>query len=163
MNKTPRLVSLTAALVISLFLSASPAWAEGSTPESVVKKFAKAYYMLDESMADYLSQDALVNENDVAMVELFLRLKEENARNRGYKMSYLQMHPILLKTTVLEQTEESAAVRLNTTALRSINPLYRIVGYLFGLVREHEFETTLSLVKEDGVWKVGPGALNPLG
>ncbi len=163
MNKTPRLVSLIAALVIGLCLSASSAWAEGTTPESVAKNFTKAYYMLDESMADYLSADALVNENDVDMVELFLRLKEENARNRGYKMSYLQMHPILLKTEVLEQTEDSATIRLDTTALRSINPLFRIVGYIFGLIQEHEFETTLSLVNEEGVWKVGPGALNPLG
>ncbi len=163
MNKTPRLVSLIAALVIGLCLSASSAWAEGTTPESVVKNFAKAYYMLDESMADYLSSDALVNENDVDMVELFLRIKEENAKNRGYKMSYLQMHPILLKTEVLEQTEDTATIRLNTTALRSINPLFRIVGYIFCLIQEHEFETTLSLVKEEGVWKVGPGALNPMG
>ena len=58
--------------------------------------------------------------------------------------------------------DESARVRLNTTALRNINPLYRIVGYLFNLVEEHEFEATYTLVKEDGEWKVGPGALNPM-
>lgn len=159
MNTLPRLTSLLAVLV--LLISASPAWAEGSGPDAVAKKFVKAYYMLDDSMADYLSADALTNENDVDMVDLYLRLRDDEARRRGYKMSYLQLYPILIKATVVEADDETAVVSLNTTALRSINPLYRSVGYIFCLIKEHEFDTTLTLVKEDGQWKVGPGALGP--
>ncbi|MEH0018105.1 MAG: hypothetical protein V6Z89_00560 [Desulfobacter sp.] len=162
MKKKTGPASLVAALVIGLCLHASSAMAEGSTPESVVKSFAKAYYMLDDTMADYMSEEARVNENDVDMVDLFLRLKEDEARKRGYDVTYLRMHPILMKTTVVEMNEDTAVVNLNTTALRNINPLYRITGYIFGLMKEHEFNATLSLVKEDGMWKVSPGALDPL-
>ncbi|MCG8686258.1 MAG: hypothetical protein MI892_15370 [Desulfobacterales bacterium] len=163
MKTCSRLISMTAVLVTALCLFTTSAWsAEGNTPESAVKGFAKAYFMLDESMADFMSEDALVNENDVNLVELYIRLKEDEAKNRGYKKSYLHMHPILMKTEVVEMGEEEAVVTLNTTALRSINPLYRIVGWVFGLIKEHEFETTYTLVKEDGVWKVGPGALDAM-
>lgn len=163
MNKTFRRLSFLSALIICLVLNASPAMAEGNTPESAAKAFTKAYYMLDDSMADYLSSNALFNENEADMVELFFRKKSDQARNLGYRLTYLQMHPILIKTEVVAQTEETATVRVNTAALRSINPLFRMVGWIFGLIEEHNFETTLSLVREKGTWKVGPGALLPLG
>ena len=161
MNTRPGLMSLMTALVIGLCLHAACAWAEEgvSTPDAVAKKFTQAYYMLDSGMADFLSTDALTNENDVNMVDLFLRVRQNEALNRGYQLSYLQMYPILIKAEVTEVSEETATVEVKTTALRSINPLYRMVGYVFGLIQEHDFDTTLTLVKEDGEWKVGPGAL----
>jgi len=159
MNKSIRLTSLLAALVIGICLTASSAWAEGTGPESVAKKFTKAYFMLNSSMADTMSADALTNEDDVDLVDLYLRVREDEARNRGYKMIYLQMFPILMKTEVVDMNEETAVVKVQTTALRSINPLYRSVGYIFCLIKEHDFNTTLTLVKEEGEWKVGPGAL----
>jgi len=126
----------------------------------VVKDFTKAYYMLEPSMADFLSEDALINENDVNMVELYLRLQENDAYNRGYQTSYLQMKPILIKTTVLSMDDASAQIQINATTIRSINPLYRIVGYVFCILEEHEVEDTISLVKEEGAWKIAPGAFD---
>jgi len=157
MNTRPRLIFI---LAVSLCLSATFAWAEGSSPTTVAENFTKSFYMLDEDMTGYLSEAALTNEDDVNRVDLYLRLKEDEALNRGYKVSYLQMFPILMKTHVLSMDEETAVVEVKTTALRSINPLYRAVGYLFCLLEEHDFDTTLTLVKEDGEWKVGPGALD---
>ena len=160
MKKSPRLISLLAALLIGLVLHASSAWAEGNSPAQVVKDFTKAYYMLEPSMADFLSEDALINENDVNMVELYLRLQENDAYNRGYQTSYLQMKPILIKTTVLSMDDASAQIQINATTIRSINPLYRIVGYVFCILEEHEVEDTISLVKEEGAWKIAPGAFD---
>jgi hypothetical protein len=116
--------------------------------------------MLDPAMANFLSEDALINENDVDMVDLYLRLQEQDAFNRGYKTSYLQMKPILMKTTVLSMDDSTAQIQINTTAIRSINPLYRIVGYIFCILEEHEFQDTIALVKEDGAWKIAPGAFD---
>ena len=160
MKKSPKLILLVAALLIGLCFHASAVWAEGSSPAQVVKDFTKAYYMLDPSMADFLSKDALMNENEVDMVELYLRLQDTDAYNRGYKTSYLQMKPILMKTTVLSMDDSAAQIQINTTNIRSINPLYRIVGYVFCLLEEHKVQDTLSLVKEEGVWKIGPGAFD---
>ena len=160
MKKSPRLISLMAVLLIGLVLPASSAWAEGNTPAQVVKEFTKAYYMLEPSMADFLSEDALVNKNDVDTVELYLRLQENDAYSRGYQTSYLQMKPILMKTTVLNMDDSSAQIQINATTIRSINPLYRIVGYVFCILEEHEAQDTIRLVKEDGAWKIGPGAFD---
>lgn len=158
MKKTRRLIFPLAALVIGLGIHASSAWAGGDLPSKVAKDFANAYFMLDESMADYLSKDARINENNVDMVELYLRIRADEAGKMGYQTSYLQMKPILLKTKVLNIDDASATVHLKATTIRNINPLYRIVGYVFGLLEEHETQDTLLLVKENGEWKVGPGA-----
>ena len=159
MKKSTGLILLATALVIGLCLS-TPCWAEGNAPTQVAKDFTKAYYMLNPSMADFLSKDGLTNENDVNMVNLYLRLQETDATNRGYKLSYLQMQPILIKTHVLSMDDSSAQIQMDVTNIRSINPLYRMVGYIFGLLEEHQVQETLSLIKEDGVWKIGPGAYN---
>jgi hypothetical protein len=108
-------------------------------------------------MANYLSREALYNENDVNRVDMYFRLKEQHAAERGLEMKYLKMRPLLMKTRVVEQDDETAVIEFSAVMVRSINPIYRIVGYIFGLMEEHEFETTVTAVKEDGAWKVGPG------
>ena len=160
MKKSPKLISLTAALLIGLIFNASSAWAEGSSPAQVVKDFTKAYYMLEPSMADFLSKDARINENDVDMVEVYLRLQDNDAYSRGYQTSYLQMKPILMKTKILTMDDSSARIQIDAITIRSINPLFRIVGYVFCLLEEHEVQDTISLVKEEGIWKIGPGAFD---
>jgi hypothetical protein len=50
--------------------------------------------------------------------------------------------------------ENSATVRITGERLRSINPVYAIVGRLFFLIESHEIDETLTLVKEEGRWKV---------
>ncbi|WP_153307528.1 hypothetical protein [Desulfospira joergensenii] len=158
MTKSSRLI-LTV-LLIGLGIHGSCAWAEGSSPEAVAKKFTKAYFMLDNSMAGYLSEDARVDEEDRDAVEVYLRIKEVEAENRGYGRNYLRMLPLLIKTEVKEMDDSSASVKLDAVMIRSINPLYRIVGYIFCLLQEHEVETVINLIKEDGEWKIGPGAFD---
>ncbi len=145
-------------LSMALCLYAPPALAASAdSPEEAVKSFARNYFMLDADMANYLSREALYNENDVNRVDMFFRLKEQDAAERGLEMEYLKMRPLLMKTRVVEENEDTAVVEFSAVMIRSINPLYRIVGYVFGLLEEHEFETTVTAVKEDGTWKVGPG------
>ncbi|HKL00705.1 MAG TPA: hypothetical protein VJ943_10635 [Desulfotignum sp.] len=158
MKNRSRLLPLLIALLMGLCIHASSALAEeGHTPESVVKAFAGAYFMLDETMVDYMSRDALFNENDVNRVDLYFRVKAQEAASRGLDIDYLKMRPILMKTQVVSEEEDTAVIAFRAVMIRSINPLYRIVGYVFGLIEEHEFETTVTAVKEEGTWKVGPG------
>jgi hypothetical protein len=145
-------------LAMALCLHVPPVLAESAeSPEEVVKTFAHNYFMLDEDMARYLSREALYNEHEVNRVEMYFRLKEQDAAERGLEMKYLKMRPLLMKTNVIEENEDTAVIEFSAVMVRSINPLYRIVGYVFGLIEEHEFETTVTAVKEDGTWKVGPG------
>jgi hypothetical protein len=59
----------------------------------------------------------------------------------------------------MSEDDSAATIALTAVLIRSINPLYRMVGYVFGLLEEHEVQTTVTVVKENGIWKVGPGAL----
>ena len=160
MKKGRKLISIGIVLFIIFCIHVSSAWAEGSSPSTVVKDFARDYFMLNSSMAAYLSKDARINENEIDMVDFFLETKASDARNKGYKISYLQMLPVNMKTKVLSMDESSATVQFNAITLRSINPLYRITGFIFGLLDEHEVQDVISVVKEDGEWKIGPGAFD---
>lgn len=162
MRKDRNLIPIMAVFLFMFGIFASSAWSkdEVTSPESVTKKFAKAYFMLDESMGDYLSADARMNEDEKDMVELYLDMKEYEARKQGYKLSYFQMLPLNMKATVLSQDDESARVEFTASTIRNINPLYRIVGFIFCLMDEHEVRQVIDVVKEDGAWKVGPGAFD---
>jgi hypothetical protein len=158
MKIRPRLMSLLIVLLLALCVSTPSALAEkADSPEGVVKAFAHEYFMLNEKMAGYLSQEALVNENDVNRVDLLFHVKKQEAAERGLGLDYLKMRPILMKTRVVAEDEDTAVIDFSAVMIRSINPLYRIVGYIFGLMKEHDFQTTVTVVKEDGTWKVGPG------
>jgi hypothetical protein len=153
-----RLISVLIVLLLGLCISAPFASAkEAANPQEVVKAFAHEYFMLNEKMAGYMSQQALVNENDVNRVDLLFQVKKQEAAERGLDLDYLKMRPILMKTQVVAEDDETAVIEFSAVMVRSINPLYRIVGYVFGLMKEHEFQTTVTVVKEDGTWKVGPG------
>lgn len=155
-----RFMRMVAAVLMAGCLLASPAFAEGTSPETIVKQFAKAYFMLDETMGEYLSQGARVNENRVDMVDLYLKLRTQEARNRGYDISYFRMKPIFVKTKLIQKDDETARVAVEVDALRSINPLFRAAGWVFGLLKEHRFRDTVGMIKENGEWKVGPGAFD---
>lgn len=134
--------------------------ADSQSPKSVAKKFTQAYFMMDKSMGDYLSKEARYNENEMDMVDLYLDIKAVDAMNLGYKISYFKMQPIQTKVTILEQGESSATLKLDVETIRSINPLFRAIGYVFCLLEEHKKSDIITLVKEDGLWKIGPGAFD---
>lgn len=161
MKKDRNLISIITALVCICCIQVSSARAEeAASPASVVKEFAKAYFMLDDSMAAYLSKDALLNEAQVDMVDLYLDQKEFDAHSQGYRLSYFQMLPLNMKANVVSRDDTSAKVEFSATNVRSINPLYRIIGFVFCLMDEHEVKETITLVKEDGAWKIEPGAFD---
>jgi hypothetical protein len=158
MNIRSRLISFLIVLFLGLCVSAPAALAkDDGTPEGVVKAFAHQYFMLDEKMAGHMSREALYTEHDVNRVDLLFRVKEQEAFKRGLELNYLRMRPILMKTQVVSEDDDSAVIEFSAVMVRNINPIYRMVGYVFGMMKEHDFETTVTVIKEDGIWKVGPG------
>ncbi len=149
-------------VVLSLFLclNAPCAWAKDDAALKVVKSFAKTYFMLDDSMAEYLSKNAKINDNKENMVELFLEKKAVEAINNGYKISFLQKFVFNIETNVLNINDSSAKIQFNATTIRNVNPLYRIFGSFFGLLEKYKVQEILTVVKENGEWKIGPGAFD---
>ncbi len=160
MKTNLKLISTMVALSIFLCLHAPCAWAKDDAPIKVVKDFAKTYFMLDQSMAEHLSKDASINENRENIVELFLEKKADEAFNNGYKINFLQKFVFNIETKVLEMNDSSAKIQFNATAIRNVNPLYRIFGSFFGLLEKYKVQEILTVVKENGAWKIGPGAFD---
>ncbi len=160
MKNSRKQISVCLVFLIVFCFSVSSAWAEADSPAKVAKEFTKAYFKLDPSMASYLSSDARVNRYEMDMVDLFFDIKEAEAHNKGYELSYMKMMPVQVKTEMLKSDDTTAEILVNATTIRAINPLYRAVGFVFGMLDEHETQDVITLVKEDGEWKIGPGAFD---
>ncbi len=155
MNVRPKHVLFIVALIAGICIHISTAFA--SSPEDTVVDFSKAYYMLDPEMENYLTEEGKVNDEDQRIVALYFEQIEKQALNQGYKPSYFQMSLSKVKTEVLSSDDEMAKIRITGIKKRSINPLYKIVGSLYSIVDEHKLDRVVTVVNEDGDWKIAPG------
>ena len=160
MKKELRLITIFVALSVILCINPSSILAGDGATEKVVKDFAKAYFMLDHSMVEHLSEEALINKDGVNLVDLYIENKTIEAQNQGYKLSYMQKKPVKMKTRVLNEKGSSAQILFDSTTIRSINPLYRTIGSVFGMLEEYKLQDIITVVKENGEWKIAPGAFD---
>jgi len=160
MKKEFRLIFVFVALSVFLCINPSSILAGDGAAEKVVKDFASAYFMLDQSMAEHLNEEALINEDGVNLVDLYIYKKTIEAQSQGYKLSFLQKKPFKMETRVLKEKGSSAQILFNATTIRSVNPLYRILGCVFGMLEEYKVQDVITVVKENGEWKIAPGAFD---
>ena len=124
------------------------------SPKEAAVDFAKAYFMLDgASMSELLCSEITENE-EVDMVDAYLHSVAEQARSMGFSKSYMRNQLSHVSTEIQMSDGNKAKVRITGDRFRSINPVYALVGRLFFLIESHEVDETLTLVKEDGSWKV---------
>ena len=125
----------------------------GSPVEAAVD-FAKAYFMLDgDSMTELLCRE-IVEDEEVDLVDDYLNSVAKEARSMGFSPSYMRNQLSHISTEVQMTDENQAKVKITGERLRSINPVFAIVGKLFFLIESHKVDETLTLVKEDNEWKV---------
>ena len=124
------------------------------SPAGTAVEFTKAYFMLDgPSMAELLCSE--LSEDEAAdIVDRYLHHSAEKARSMGFSPSYMKNQLSYVKTEIKMTDENNAKVRISGERLRSINPVYALIGRLFFLIETHEVDETLTLVKEDGEWRV---------
>jgi hypothetical protein len=123
-------------------------------PAEVAVDFAKAYYMLDGAAMSKLLCSELAEDEEADEVGTYLHSVADQARSMGFSQDYMRNQLSHVKTEIQMTDENSARVRITGERLRSINPVYAIVGRLFFLIESHEVDETLTLVKEEGRWKV---------
>jgi len=125
-----------------------------SSPAQAAVEFTKAYFMLDgSSMTENLCGE--ISEDEGAdIVDGYLFHTAEQARAMGFAPGYMknQLAGVHTETDVIDET--NAKVRITGERLRSINPVFALVGRLFFLIETHKIDETLTLVKEDGKWRV---------
>jgi len=124
------------------------------SPAEAAVEFTKAYFMLDgSSMAERLCSE-LSEDEEADIVGGYLHHSAEKARALGFSPSYMKNQLAHVKTEINMMDQNSAKVRITGDRLRSINPVFAFVGRLFFLIETHKFDETLTLVKEDGKWRV---------
>ena len=124
------------------------------SPVTTAVDFAKAYFMLDgPSMSEHLCSE-MVEDDQLDIVNTYLNSVADRARTLGFSTSYMKNQLSHITTELQMIDENNAEVRITGERLRSINPVYALIGRLFFLIETHEVDETLSLVKEDGRWKV---------
>ena len=124
------------------------------SPAQTAVKFTKAYFMLDgTSMTENLCSE-ISEDEEADIVGGYLFSTAEQARAMGFSPGYMKNQLAGVHTETNMTDETSAKVRITGERLRSINPVYALVGRLFFLIETHQFDETLTLVKEDGEWRV---------
>lgn len=124
------------------------------SPAGVAVEFTKAYFMLDGPSMEELLCSELSEDEAADMVDEYLHYSAEKARSMGFSPSYMKNQLSHVKTEIKMTDENNAKVRISGERLRSINPVYAIIGRLFFLIETHEVDETLTLIKEDGEWRV---------
>ncbi|MBI9092390.1 MAG: hypothetical protein JEZ12_24505 [Desulfobacterium sp.] len=154
MTVRPKHILFLGALIAGICIHISTAFA--ASPEDTVVDFSKAYFMLDPDMENYLPEEGKVNDEGKAIMAVYFETIEDQARNQGYEFSYFKMRLSKIKTEVLSSDDEMAKIRITGIKKRSINPLYRIVGDIFSIQDAHQLDQIITVVNENGAWKIAP-------
>lgn len=124
------------------------------SPVEAAVDFTKAYFMLDgPSMSERLCRE-MIEDEELNIVDAYLNSVADRARMMGFSKNYMRNQLSHISTKIQITDENKAEVRITGERLRSINPVFAFIGRLFFLIEPHEVDVTLSLVKEDGRWKV---------
>lgn len=123
------------------------------TPNDAVISFSKAYFMLDPSMVNWLCEERQTV-GDIDVVAYYLDTVAREARERGYRRDYMKNRLYHIRTVKLREDDKSAEVRLTGLRRFAMNPLYDLVGQIFGFTKSHSVEAVLHVVKEGNRWKV---------
>jgi hypothetical protein len=124
------------------------------SPARAAIEFTKAYFLLDgDSMAERLCSE-ISKDEEADIVGGYLHYSAEKAREMGFSPGYMKNQLSHVKTEIKMSDDNNAKVRITGERLRSINPVYAIIGKLFFLIETHKVDETLTLVKEDGKWRV---------
>ena len=127
---------------------------QNETPAGTAVKFAKAYYKLDESMADQLCRTIIENDEEIDVIDDYLQRATETAKANGFDRSWMRSYLYHIETETRMADENTVAVRIAGSRKRYINPIFAIVAKLFFLGEVYEVDATLSLTKEDDGWKI---------
>jgi len=123
------------------------------SPGAVAVEFSKAYFYLDADMADMLCAE-LTGDEDTDVVNDYINRVADEARTEGFDPSWKKMAlaHIALETEMVD--ENTAQIQITARRRRSINPVFAAVATIFFLGDTYEVEETLTVVKEEGGWKV---------
>jgi hypothetical protein len=154
MNSSKNLMVLAGVVVAAFVLQVILIFADRhDTPGKAAVDFSKAYFKLNDGMADYLCSE-LVGDEETDIVNDYINRVSDQARAEGYKPSWMKMALSHIEVEAEMVDENSAQVRFSGSRIRAINPIYGLVSKVFVLGETHEVKETLTVIKEESGWKV---------
>lgn len=127
---------------------------KSDNPAEAAVDFAKAYFMLDgPAMSEQLCAE-MADDEETNIVDAYLYRVSDQARSMGFSQSYMRSQLFHIQSEIQMADQNNARIRITGKRMRSINPVYAIIGKLFFLIESHKVDITLNLVKEDDKWKV---------
>ncbi len=122
-------------------------------PANAAVEFSKAYFNLSNGMEKRLCSE-ITEEGESDVVDDYLDRMADQARSEGFDASWMKMALLHIETETQMLDDNVAEVRINCNRRRAVNPVFAIVAKLFCLGETYQVEETLTMVKEDDLWKV---------
>ena len=116
------------------------------TPAKAVKEFAKAYFHVDESLADRLCEERKTANGD-NVVETYIYERTKEASDRGYSLFYLREKLYDARTTSTQNQDGSYNVRLTGRVRPPLKSFFTQEGY-------RDIDETIHVINDQGTWKV---------
>ena len=155
MGGDSKFLTIAAVIIVALILQVLLMTTTGhqDTPGKAAVEFSKAYFKLSENMKARLCNEIAENDGSEVVNDYLYRVADQ-ARSEGFKVNWMKMALFNIKTETEMVDENIAEVRISCNRRRAVNPLYALVAKIFFLGEIHKVEETLTLVKENGLWKV---------
>jgi hypothetical protein len=154
MEQDNKIRNLMMVILFGIFLQAIFMFGElKETPNKTVVQFTKAYFTLDKSMAGYLCK-TLAPSDDGNIVEKYIQKVENEAAERGLSPDFMKSRLFNIETETISRTDKEITLKISADRIVAINPLYALVSKLFHLSKIHKVDDTITVIKEDGKWKI---------
>jgi len=154
MGKNRNVPKIAAVIVAAFILQIILATADQhELPANAAVEFSKAYFKLSDGMEKRLCSE-ITEDGESDVVDDYLNRMADQARSEGFDPSWMKMAMLHIETETQMLDDNVAEVRINCNRRRAVNPVFALVAKLFSLGETYQVEETLTLVKEDDLWKV---------
>jgi len=149
-----KIVNIIMVIMFGIFLQIIFMFVEAKeTPNKTAVIFTKAYFSLDKSMAGNLCKTLATSEEE-NIVEKYIQKTETEAAERGLGPDFMKSRLFNIETETISRTDKEITLKISADRIVAINPLYALVSKLFHLSKIHKVEDTITVIKEDGKWKI---------
>ena len=150
-SKFPKIAAvIVAAFILQIILVMAD---HHESPGKAAVEFSKAYFKLNNEMEKRLCSE-ITEDGESDVVDDYLYRMADRAKSEGFDSSWMKMVLLHIETETQMLEENLAEVRINCNRRRAVNPVFALVAKIFSLGETYKVEETLTLVKEDDVWKV---------
>jgi len=154
MGSNSKLPTIAAIIVVAFILQIVLVLSDHhESPGKAAVDFSKAYFKLNTTMEKRLCSE-LSEDGESEVVEDYLYRVADQARLDGFDTSWMKMVLFHIETETRMVDDNVAEVRISCSRRRAVNPVFAMVAKIFCLGETHNVEETLTLVKENDLWKV---------